>query len=84
MGFFKRLAARKAKAELKDGFYIPYAELDAEKKAMADDENPDRRARAAIMGWGIDRLADDGDDRVADAAWKYMEVHGIAPYAWIG
>ena len=82
MGFFKRLAARKAEAELKDGFYIPYAELDAEQRAMADAEDPGRRARAAIMGWGIDRLADDFEDMVADAAWKYMEVHGIAPYAW--
>lgn len=83
MGILKRLAARKAKAELKDGAYIPYAELDAEKRAMADDENADLRARAAIMGWGIDHLADDCDDRVAGAAWAYMEVHGIAPYAWL-
>ena len=83
MGLFKKLTAMLKGDELKDGYYVPYAELDAEKKAMVDDEDPCIRARAAIMGWGIDRLADDIDGMVEDAAWKHIEVHGITPYVWL-
>lgn len=62
--------------------YTAYADLTDDQRVMVDSESADDRARAAVFGWGIDKLADDESDMVADTAWRYMEKNGVKPYEW--
>lgn len=57
--------------------YVPYSDLTDEQRAMVDSGDADHRARAAVFGWGIDKLVNDTNGIVEDVAWKFAEQAGL-------
>ncbi len=39
---------------------------------LVDSPNPEDRIKAAQMGYGLEKLMDDSDNRVLNAVWEYM------------
>lgn len=39
---------------------------------LVDSPNPEDRIKAAQMGYGLEKLMDDTDDRVLNAMWEYL------------
>lgn len=71
----REMRYRKPRGEARG--YVPYADLTDDQRAMVDSGDADHRARAAVFGWGIDKLVNDTNGIVENVAWKFAEQAGL-------